>query len=106
MSALLIAPSAVTSSRKFPDEITAPDCDFVCAISAEFTFPSPVVSPIKIDIGIVTFVVDVPSEISLRAADFYYTNGEPAGLVKQFVDFTLSPDGQKIVANVGFVPMK
>ena len=37
---------------------------------------------------------------------FFYTNGEPAGLVKQFVDFTLSPDGQKIVANVGFVPIK
>jgi phosphate transport system substrate-binding protein len=37
---------------------------------------------------------------------FFYTNGEPAGLVKQFVDFTLGPDGQKIVANVGFVPIK
>jgi phosphate transport system substrate-binding protein len=37
---------------------------------------------------------------------FYYTNGEPAGLVKAFVDFTLSDAGQKIVANVGFVPVK
>jgi phosphate transport system substrate-binding protein len=37
---------------------------------------------------------------------FFSTNGEPAGLVKQFVDFTLSPDGQKIVANVGFVPIE
>ena len=37
---------------------------------------------------------------------FYYTNGEPAGLVKQFVEFTLSEAGQKIVANVGFVPVK
>jgi phosphate transport system substrate-binding protein len=37
---------------------------------------------------------------------FFYTNGEPAGLVKEFVDFTLGPDGQKIVANVGFVPIK
>src|SRR6202165_803230 len=36
---------------------------------------------------------------------FFYTNGEPAGLVKQFVDFTLSPAGQKIVAQVGFVPI-
>src|SRR6266404_3909656 len=34
---------------------------------------------------------------------FFYTNGEPTGLAKQFVDFTLGPDGQKIVANVGFV---
>jgi phosphate transport system substrate-binding protein len=37
---------------------------------------------------------------------FFYTNGEPAGLAKQFVEFTLGPEGQKIVANVGFVPIK
>ena len=37
---------------------------------------------------------------------FYYTNGEPAGLVKAFVDFTLSSTGQKIVGDVGFVPIK
>jgi phosphate transport system substrate-binding protein len=37
---------------------------------------------------------------------FYYTNGEPAGLVKAFVDFTLSAAGQKIVGDVGFVPIK
>ena len=34
---------------------------------------------------------------------FYYTNGEPSGLAKQFVDFTLSSTGQKIVDRVGFV---
>jgi phosphate transport system substrate-binding protein len=37
---------------------------------------------------------------------FYYTNGEPAGVARQFVDFTLSPAGQKIVDRVGFVPIK
>lgn len=37
---------------------------------------------------------------------FYYTDGEPSGLAKEFVDFTLSPDGQKIVEQVGFVPIK
>src|SRR4029453_6616951 len=37
---------------------------------------------------------------------FYYTNGEPAGLAKQFVDFTLSDAGQKIVEQVGFVPIR
>ncbi|MEY2518823.1 MAG: phosphate transport system substrate-binding protein [Verrucomicrobiota bacterium] len=37
---------------------------------------------------------------------FYYTNGEPAGLAKTFVEFTLSAAGQKIVAEVGFVPVK
>ena len=37
---------------------------------------------------------------------FYYTNGEPGGLAKQFVDFTLSSGGQNIVSRVGFVPIK
>jgi phosphate transport system substrate-binding protein len=36
---------------------------------------------------------------------FYYTNGEPSGLAKQFLDFTISGAGQKIVAQVGFVPI-
>src|SRR3989442_1005156 len=36
---------------------------------------------------------------------FYYTNGEPTGLAKQFLDFTISGAGQKIAAQVGFVPI-
>ena len=37
---------------------------------------------------------------------FYYTNGEPGGMAKQFLDFTVSSTGQKIVTRVGFVPVK
>src|SRR5690348_13848291 len=37
---------------------------------------------------------------------FYYTNGEPSGLAKQFLDYTIGSSGQKIVAQVGFVPIK
>ena len=37
---------------------------------------------------------------------FYYTNGEPSGDTKAFVDFTLSAKGQAIVNQVGFVPIK
>lgn len=37
---------------------------------------------------------------------FYYTNGEPSGVAKDFVDFTLSSAGQKIVLQVGFVPVR
>ena len=37
---------------------------------------------------------------------FYYTNGEPGGLAKQFVDFTVGSEGQKIVNRVGFVPIR
>ena len=37
---------------------------------------------------------------------FYYTNGEPNGAAKEFLDFTIGPAGQKIVQQVGFVPIK
>ena len=36
---------------------------------------------------------------------FYYTNGEASGLARQFLDFTISKPGQKIAAQVGFVPI-
>lgn len=37
---------------------------------------------------------------------FYYTNGEPGGLTKKFLDFTIGPTGQKIATQVGFVPIR
>ena len=37
---------------------------------------------------------------------FYFTNGEPAGKAKAFVDFTLSAKGQAIAEQVGFVSIK
>ncbi len=37
---------------------------------------------------------------------FFYTNGEAKGLVKDFVDFVFSPQGQKIVKETDFVPVK
>ncbi|MBF0521748.1 MAG: phosphate ABC transporter substrate-binding protein [Candidatus Omnitrophica bacterium] len=37
---------------------------------------------------------------------FMYTNGTPQGLAKEFIDFILSPDGQKLVDEEGFVPLK
>ncbi|PKL92176.1 MAG: phosphate ABC transporter substrate-binding protein [Candidatus Goldiibacteriota bacterium HGW-Goldbacteria-1] len=37
---------------------------------------------------------------------FMYTNGDPSGLVKQYIDYVLSPAGQKIVKEVGYVPVK
>jgi len=37
---------------------------------------------------------------------FYYTNGDPTGAVKEFIDFTVGSEGQKIVEQVGFVPIK
>jgi len=37
---------------------------------------------------------------------FMYTNGEPDGAIKEFIDWILGPDGQMIVAGLGFVPLK
>ena len=37
---------------------------------------------------------------------FIYTNGEPKGLIKKFVDFVLSEEGQEIVLKTDFVPIK
>lgn len=37
---------------------------------------------------------------------FLYTNGEPLGLVKEFIDFVLSEEGQQIVLKTDFVPVK
>jgi phosphate transport system substrate-binding protein len=37
---------------------------------------------------------------------YMYTSGEPAGLVKEFIDFIMSAEGQKIVKEVGYVPVK
>jgi phosphate transport system substrate-binding protein len=35
-----------------------------------------------------------------------YTKGEPTGTVKAYLDWIVSPEAQKIVADLGFVPVK
>ncbi|HNK62678.1 MAG TPA: phosphate ABC transporter substrate-binding protein [Anaerolineales bacterium] len=41
------------------------------------------------------------------ARDLYmYTNGEPTGAVKEYLDWILSEEAQTIVAELGFVPVK
>jgi phosphate transport system substrate-binding protein len=37
---------------------------------------------------------------------FWYTAGSPAGSMKDFVDWVLGPEGQKIVTEVGYYPLK
>ena len=37
---------------------------------------------------------------------YFYTNGEPTGAAKAFIEFALGPEGQKISQQVGFVPLK
>lgn len=41
------------------------------------------------------------------ARDLYmYTNGEPSGIIKEYLDWILSDEAQLIVAELGFVPVK
>jgi phosphate transport system substrate-binding protein len=41
------------------------------------------------------------------ARDLYmYTHGQPAGIVKDYLDWVLGVEAQKIVADLGFVPVK
>ena len=41
------------------------------------------------------------------ARDLYmYTNGESTGVLKEYLDWILSPEAQQIVADQGFVPVK
>lgn len=37
---------------------------------------------------------------------FSNTKGEPTGLVKKFIDFLFSPEGQELAAKNGFIPVK
>lgn len=37
---------------------------------------------------------------------FFYTAKPPTGVIKQFIDFVLSPDGQKLVKEAGFIPIR
>ncbi len=48
----------------------------------------------------------VSGEYKLSRPLFMYTNGEPKGLAKKFIDFVLSLAGQRIVNDIGFVPLR
>jgi phosphate transport system substrate-binding protein len=37
---------------------------------------------------------------------YLYTNGKPSGVIKMFIDYALSNEGQKIVLETDFVPIK
>jgi len=54
-----------------------------------------------------------PSEATVRSGEYpiarplyVYTNGQPTGAVKQFVDFATGSEGQRIVRETGYVPLQ
>ncbi len=49
-----------------------------------------------------------PAEVKkyvLARPTFLYTNGEPAGTIKEFIDFCNSPAGEAVIAKAGFVSL-
>jgi phosphate transport system substrate-binding protein len=55
----------------------------------------------------------MPSEATVDTGEYsiarplhLYTAGGPKGPVKEFIDFCLGPEGQKIVRQTGYVPVK
>jgi phosphate transport system substrate-binding protein len=52
-------------------------------------------------------VATVQDHSYLISRDLYmYTNGDPQGILKQYLEWILSPEAQKIVANLGFIPIQ
>jgi len=47
----------------------------------------------------------ISKEYGLARPLYMYTNGEPKGVIKEFIDFILSEEGQKLVAEIGFVKL-
>lgn len=54
----------------------------------------------------------MPSESTIASGDYsitrslhMYTDGEPKGAVKEYLDYVLSDEGQQIVADEGFIPL-
>lgn len=63
--------------------------------------------PVRADAGAPAVM---PTEAAVKSGEysisrplFLYTNGEPRGQVRQFVDFCLGPDGQRIVRETGYI---
>ena len=64
------------------------------------------VKALKVD-GVVPSKETVLSkEYALARPLYMYTNGEPQGAVKDYIDFILSEEGQKLVEELGFVGVK
>jgi len=67
---------------------------------------SPKVKALEIDGVELSQRTVVSGEYKLSRPLFMYTNGKPKGLTKNFIDFVLSLAGQRIVNDIGFVPLR
>jgi phosphate transport system substrate-binding protein len=64
------------------------------------------VKPLKLD-GVSPANENVIEGIYLLARPvFFLTKGEPSGLVKEFIDFVMSKEGQDLIKEKGLIPAR
>jgi phosphate transport system substrate-binding protein len=64
------------------------------------------VAPVALD-GVIPTLENVKKGKYKIARGLYSnTKGEPSGLVKKFIEYLFSPEGQQIAADKGFIPVK
>jgi phosphate transport system substrate-binding protein len=64
------------------------------------------VAPVALD-GVVPTLENVKKDKYKIARGLYSnTKGEPSGLVKKFIEYLFSPEGQQLAADKGFIPVK
>ena len=64
------------------------------------------VKALKVDGVVASEETVLSKEYALARPLYMYTNGEPKGATKEFIDFILGEEGQKLVEEIGFVGLK
>jgi len=64
------------------------------------------VAPVAFNGVVPTLTTVQQGEYKIARGLYSNTKGEPSGLTKKFLDYLFSPEGQKIAASKGFVPVK
>jgi len=67
---------------------------------------SQAVKTVKVDGVLPTLKTAGSGKYKIARPLYMYTDGEPKGNIKKFIDYVFSPAGQKIVKKVGYVPVK
>lgn len=67
---------------------------------------APGIKVVSIDGGVPTKESILSKKYPYARPTFFYTNGDATGEAGKFVEFTLSPEGQKVVEKVGFISIR
>ena len=102
---VLLLPSTkegVSEVAKNPNAIFYPGLGYVTAevkaIAVRKTASDPAVLP--------SVATALDGSYPIARPLLYYTNGEPADIIKAFIDYCLSPEGQATVTEAGYVPLQ